>query len=275
MLTVVGAGKASPGATAAAIALALAWPREVLLVDGDPAGGDVLAGLLPGRASADAGLLTWSAQTRRESAMDAVTAIPGHVLSLPEAPTVWVMPGVQSAVQSSAVVAGWARIAQALERVSSTTGRDVIVDAGRFGEASCWPVAAAADQVVVVARGSARSVTATVSALELLTRKIGDTDLAALLVLQRGPYSPAQVAAATGCPLLGCLGFDASAAAVLTEGAASGLGRLRRSRLMRSATQVARSMAELGARDAATSPPAGPSRWAAGTSEEREEHIDG
>lgn len=271
MLVVVGAGKASPGATAGAIAMALSWPREVLLVDADPAGGDVVAGLLPGRASADAGLLTWSSQTRRESAMEAVTAIPAHVLALPEAPHVWVMPGVQSAVQATAVVAGWARIAHALERVSATTGRDVIVDAGRFGEASCWPVAAAADRVLVVARGTARSVTATVSGVELLTRKVGDADLATLLVVERGPYSPAQVSSATGCPLLGCLSFDASAAAVLTDGASDGLGRLRRSRLMRSATRVAGSLVELGAREDAA-PSTDSPRWAGGMSEER---VDG
>ncbi len=43
------AGKASPGATTVAAALTLTWPRPVLLVDADPAGGDVVPGLLPGR----------------------------------------------------------------------------------------------------------------------------------------------------------------------------------------------------------------------------------
>ena len=251
MLLVVGAGKASPGATASAIALTLAWPRQVLLVDADPAGGDVLPGLLPGRAGAEAGLLTWSTQTRRGSALEAVTAIGEHVLALPEAPHAWVMPGVASGVQSAGVAASWGRIAQALERVASITGRDVIVDAGRLGESSCWPVIAAADQILVAARGTARSVTATMSALDLITRKVGDTDRAWLLVVEAGPYSAAEVAAQTTRPVAGSLKHDARAAAALTEGAAMGLGGLRRSRLMRSAAAVAGRLAAPATRGAA------------------------
>jgi len=47
------AGKASPGSTTVAAALTLTWPRPVLLVDADPAGGDVVPGLLPGRVSTE------------------------------------------------------------------------------------------------------------------------------------------------------------------------------------------------------------------------------
>ena len=251
MLLVVGAGKAAPGATASAIALTLTWPRPVLLVDADPAGGDVLPGLLPGRASGEAGLLTWSTQTRRVAALEAITAIGDHVLALPEAPHAWVMPGLASGVQSAGVVASWSRIAQALARVASITGRDVIVDAGRLGESSCWPVIAAADQVLVAVRGTARSVSATVSALETITRKIGDTDRAWLLLVEAGPYSAAEVSSETTRPVAGSLRQDARAAAALTEGAAMGLGGLRRSRLMRSAAALAGRLAAQDIRGAA------------------------
>ena len=169
----------------------------MLLVDADPAGGDVLPGLLAGRAGAERGVLTWATATRRTSALEAVTATEAHVVALPEAPQVWVMAGLTSPVQAGGVVPGWARIAQALSRVPVVTGRDVIVDAGRLGESSCWPLIAAADRVGLVARGTARSVTATVSALEMITAKVGDVEGVWLLSVATGPYSPGEVADAT------------------------------------------------------------------------------
>jgi len=69
------AGKASPGATTVAPALTLTWPRAVLLVDADPAGGDVVPGLLPGRVSTESGLLSWSVATRHRPALDAAASI--------------------------------------------------------------------------------------------------------------------------------------------------------------------------------------------------------
>ena len=94
IMVVVAAGKAAPGATCTATALALSWPRPVLLLDADPAGGDVVAGLLPGRAGTQAGVLTWATRTRRGEVGQAVDEIGAHVLALPEAPHVWVMAGV-------------------------------------------------------------------------------------------------------------------------------------------------------------------------------------
>ncbi len=69
------AGKASPGATTVAAALTLTWPRPVLLVDADPAGGDVVPGLLPGRVSTESGLLSWSVATRHLPALAGPSAL--------------------------------------------------------------------------------------------------------------------------------------------------------------------------------------------------------
>src|SRR5437764_653763 len=52
MLTVVTSGKAAPGVTTSCWALALSWPRRLLVVDCDPAGGDMAAGWLVGRIGA-------------------------------------------------------------------------------------------------------------------------------------------------------------------------------------------------------------------------------
>ncbi len=138
------AGKASPGATTVAAALTLTWPRPVLLVDADPAGGDVVPGLLPGRVSTESGLVSWSVATRHLPALDAAASIGEHSVALPEVGDAWAMPGLQSAAQAGALTGGgWTRLATAVERCTSVLGRDVVVDVGRLGEASCWPVIAA------------------------------------------------------------------------------------------------------------------------------------
>lgn len=239
MLVVVAAGKTSPGATAAAIALSLAWPREVLLVDADPFGGDVVPGLLPGRVTADAGLLTWATATRREPALAAVEQVPDHVVALPEAPHVWIMPGLQNATQMGAVTTAWSRLSQSLERVSSVLGHDVIVDAGRLGEQSCWPIVEAADALLLTVRPTLRSVSAAVGAVDLIKRKVGDTDHTRLVVTGSGPYTAGQVGELVQVERVGGLPADARTAASLTDGAPLSLGGMRRSRLVRAAADIA------------------------------------
>lgn len=239
MLIVVAGGKASPGATTAAIALSLAWPREVLLVDGDPFGGDIVPGLLPGRVTADIGLPHWATATRRDPAAATLDRAVEHVVALPEAPGVWLMPGVQSPKQMGAATTAWTRLAQALVGAGDQLGRDVIVDAGRLAEVSCWPLMEAADCVLLAARPTARSVSAAANAIELVTRKVGDTDSTRLLVTGPGPYTAAQVSEVLTVPVAGVVAADAKAAAALTEGEVIGIGGLRRSRLLRSATRLA------------------------------------
>jgi hypothetical protein len=47
----------SPGVTTTALALALTWPRPVVVAECDPAGGSILSGLFAGHLSAPRGLL--------------------------------------------------------------------------------------------------------------------------------------------------------------------------------------------------------------------------
>lgn len=98
VVALVGA-KAAPGATTSMLALALGWPRPVLVVDADLAGGDVVAGWLAGRVGLDRSLLSFAAATRH-----ADTAIPAdlgpHVVTVPDAPGVMVLPGLAHAGQA-------------------------------------------------------------------------------------------------------------------------------------------------------------------------------
>ena len=227
------AGKASPGATTVAAALTLTWPRPVLLVDADPAGGDVVPGLLPGRVSTESGLLSWSVATRHLPALDAAASISEHSVALPEAGDAWVMPGLQSAAQAGALTGnGWTRLATAVERCTSVLGRDVVVDVGRLGEASCWPVIAACDVVLLVVRPTARSIQGALGAAKLLRTRLGDLDAVRLVVNGPGAYTAAQTADALQVSLACSLPSDDRAAASLVDGATAPVLRMTRTRLV-------------------------------------------
>ena len=234
------AGKAAPGATTVATALTLSWPGPVLLVDADPAGGDVMPGLLPGRASTESGLLSWSVATRHLPAMEATAAMVEHVLALPEAGDAWVMPGLQSGAQAGALTGGgWARLATAVERGRSVLGRDVVVDVGRLGEASCWPVVASCDVVLLVVRPTARAVQAAHAAARVIRARLGDLDAVQLVVNGSGPYTAAQVAAEVGIEYTHTVPGDPRAAAALVDGSVATVRGLTSSRLVRAAGQAA------------------------------------
>lgn len=238
------AGKAAPGATTVAVALTLAWPRPVLLVDADPAGGDVTAGLLPGRAGTESGLLSWAVSCRHLPAMEATAAMADHSLALPEAGDAWVMPGLQSAAQAATLSGGaWGRLAQAVERAPSVLSRDVVVDGGRLGDGSCWPVIAACELVLLVVRPTARSVQGARAASELLRQRLGDLDAVQLVVNGAGPYRAADVAAALGLERAHVTPADSRAAAALVDGSVATVRGLARSKLVRAAGQLSERIA--------------------------------
>ena len=241
-------GKAGPGATTAALALGLSWPRPVLLVDADGAGGDMVPGMLPGRVGTERGLLSWLVATRRLTVLEAAQVLAEHVVALPEAPGVWLMPGVQHGGQSQPLASGgWERLARVLERVPTAAGRDVIVDTGRLSSAACWPVLAVADQILLAVRPTARSIQGARGAAEHLREHLGDLALVRLLICGGGDYSAKDVSEQLGVPIAGALPPDPAAAAVLTEGAAAGMRSLKRSRMLRSAAGVAAELVAAGA----------------------------
>lgn len=246
MLTVITSGKAAPGVTTSAWALSLSWPRPVLVADCDPAGGDMVAGLLAGRVSQDRGLLSWSSAARRGApALVAAQLLAAHAVSLPEQPEAWLLPGFANSTQgSSFTVEVWQRLALALERAESTIGRDAIVDTGRVvGAGGNWPLMHRADKVLVAVRPSLRSVHAAQDVVGRLREELGDLGTVSALVIGDGPYSGAEVVSALGVRLAGSLPADRQAAAVLTDGAIASPRVLHRSALLKSARAIARRLA--------------------------------
>jgi MinD-like ATPase involved in chromosome partitioning or flagellar assembly len=224
-------------------ALTLAFPEPVLLIDADPAGGDVVPGLLPGRASTDTGLLSWLVATRHLTAIDATAHLPHHALSLPEAGDAWVLPGLQGPSQASVLASGgWSRLATTVERCGPVLSRAVIVDIGRLGEPSGWPVIVACDLVLLVVRPTARSVQGASAAVQQLRRRLGDLDQVRLVLNGAGPYTPDQVAQALEferTDRIYHLPADPRAAASLVDGSAATVFGLTRARLVRAASQIA------------------------------------
>lgn len=245
MLTVLTSGKSAPGVTTSTWALALSWPGPLLVADCDPAGGDMAAGLLPGRVSQDRGLLSWSAAARRPTpVVSATSMLAVHAVELPEAPDVWLLPGFANATQGySFTDEVWERLAGAL-RESAAVGRDALVDTGRLvGRPASGPVLRAADRVLVTVRPSVRSVHAAVDLTGLLAAELGDLSTVSALVVGDGPYSATEVAAALDLPLAGTLPADRQAAAALSDGAPASMRALQRLGLLKAAGRLARALA--------------------------------
>lgn len=247
MLTVVTSGKAAPGVTTSTWALALSWPRPLLVADCDPAGGDMAPGLLAGRLGLDRGLLSWSTAARRGVPGTAAAALlTEHTVQVPERPEVSLLAGFATAAQGASFTAEtWERLALALEHSAAAVGRDVLVDAGRLiTDRGCWPVLRAADQVLLAVRPSVRSVHAAQDGAQRLRQELGDLDKAAALVVGDGPYSAGEVARALQLPLAGALPYDRAAAEVLSDGALSSPKTVRRAALMRAASSLAGNLAD-------------------------------
>ncbi len=246
MLTVLTSGKAAPGVSTAVWALGLAWPGDVLLADADPAGGDLAAGLLAGRAPAGFGLLSWAAAARGEvPAIKGAALLAGHAVAVPERAGLWLLPGVADAVAGRSLTARtWGQLALALEASSAVSGRDVVVDAGRLAGVTTDNGALfhAADRVLVAVRSSVRSVHAAGQAVTRLRAVLGDLGAVSALVIGDGPYPAGEIAAALGIPVAGSLPADRRAAGVLIDGALMPWPRLARSSLLRAATGLARDL---------------------------------
>lgn len=242
MLTVVTSGKAAPGVTTSAWALALTWPRSVLVADCDPAGGDMAPGLLAGRVSTEHGLLSWSTSARRGIApMTAATMFGQHVFALPERPETWFMPGFTNATQGFSFTEDiWERLALALERSYASIGRDAVADAGRLvGDRGNWPVLRAADHVLLAVRPTVRSVHAAQDATLKLRYELGDLEKVSALVIGSGPYSASEVGSALQMSLSGSFPDDRSVATMLSDGGRGSLTRaLQRSSLLKAAAEL-------------------------------------
>ena len=210
--------KGSPGVTTAALALAAWWPRPVVVLEADPAGGDLAVRLgLP----EDPGLVGLAAALRRHSQADLLEHYAQESpLGIP------VVPAPAGAHQSAASVSLLAALPGAPLRFEV----DVLLDVGRLDHSSpARPLATQADALVWVCRPQLGDLAHLSATLEH-----GRGHPSATVVLSgAGPYPAEEVAATLGVTVLGHLPADPVGAEALWEAgtrtwARSAMGRTSR-----------------------------------------------
>jgi MinD-like ATPase involved in chromosome partitioning or flagellar assembly len=251
MLVVVMSAKGSPGASTAALALAAAWPQEwqTLLVECDPAGGDLQTGF--GLAS-EPSLSSLAAAGRREHrsglAWQHAQRLPGGLAVVP-APVR--ADHASRAVETLTNSAAVSRLGEPDD--DATTPQVVVLDAGRLSAQGAMStgvfsglgnLTSAADVVVLVLRNTIRSVAHAVDALDtigdLLRRRV---EVRLLLVGPPG-YTEAEVAQTLGLPVIGSLPWDERAAAALNGEPVRRPKSLGRSALFQAASATARRLVD-------------------------------
>jgi len=213
-------GKGSPGATFVATNLAAAMARigmEVLLLDLDPAGGDVCCylGLNPRR-----GLYPLLR-------MEGIPTDPERLLvEAEERSGLLVLCGFPEACEL-----GSPEMLVSVLKTAKGSGRTLVADIGRVSEANA-SLAAEAELVILVVRPDLVSVLGAERALRLLeAARAGGERIAAVVcgLERRRPADKAEVADALGLPIVGAVPLDRRGArkALLAQSPASAR-RLRR-----------------------------------------------
>lgn len=235
-----GAAKGSPGVTTTVLALAARWPahREPLVVEADPAGGDLVARLtsLDGERGGlrDTPSTVQLAASARSGLSDQTVLEhfqrlpgPGEVRALVAPPS----PFAASTAVTALVAAGFG------DRLRGLAGLDALVDVGRIDAASpALDLVRWLGSVVLVARPTLSDVLHT---RELVNSLRAAGVRASLVLVGDRPYSPAEVIDTIGpAPLVGVLPDDPVGARALC-GDAKSPKVLGRTRLVRAAADLA------------------------------------
>lgn len=218
--------KHSPGVTTLALAVASAGPGTALVVEADPAGGDIAAraGL-----ALDPGIVSLAAAARngmRPEVLAANFQRFGDGVDL--------LAGPASPRQATTAIRA---LAQPLAELFARLDYDLIViDLGRIDDPTLvLPLLDVADRLVLLLRATAEDVVAARSRIDELQRHACPVSVA---VIGSGPFPVYEIVAALGIGAATSLPWDPRAARAL----ASGLGPdrwLRRSALLRSAQELA------------------------------------
>jgi hypothetical protein len=207
----------SPGVTTTALALALAWPSQVIVAECDPSGGDVLAGLFAGHVAGNSGLLSLAMEAGRGDEA-AAAALWRELIELDNERSRLLLAGISDPRQAAGIAPSWPALAATLAAVPA----DVIADCGRVDVAPATaPVLTAASLIVLVLRPSLRQVSKARQRIELLTDILGSTQRLVVLLVGEGSHSSREIAKVLEVPVAGLLPHDLKTASVLSDGAGS------------------------------------------------------
>jgi cellulose biosynthesis protein BcsQ len=247
-LIAVAADKGAPGVTTTSVLLAAVWPRQVLLAECDPAGGDLVYWLPAadgGRLDPRRGLLSLAVAARRGIRPDQVWE---HAQKLHGG--LDVLPGVGGAEQGAGLEPLWAPMGRLLSAVPRA---DVIADCGRIGaDGPVYDLLAQSSSVVLLTRPTLGEVirlrdrivamTAALRKRGVVAPRIEVVVLAEYRGLSSATAEIAQTLRTSGAParVVGGLTDEPKSAEQL-RGQWS--GKLDRSMLVRSARAIARELA--------------------------------
>ena len=241
MLIALCSAKGAPGVTTSGLALALSWPRPVVLAELDPAGGDVLPGYGRGEPLGG-GLADLELAARRGGP---ARHLDSQLLRLDSEGRARLLPGLGDPAGARHV--DWNRLAAVLAAVEDGAV-DVVADCGRR-RAEHFPAAVVqrAAAVVLATGSTLRAVRAATQAIAELRQRGACPGMLGTLVIGPGePYGEREISEALGVPSVGSLPRDPKAAAVLSDGAPA--GRLfAQSALLRAARSTAARLAESAA----------------------------
>lgn len=238
----------SPGVTTAALALALGWPRQVILAECDPSGGDILAGLFAGHLEARSGLLPLAVEAGQNPEA-AAGALWSQLIELDDERGRLLLAGISDPRQGTGLAPVWPVLAATFAAVPA----DVIADCGRLDPGGGpQPVLAAASVVALVLRPSLRQVSRAKARVDMLTQLVGPGRVVLLLIGEGAP-SARDVSRTLGVPVACSLPYDEKTASVLSDGAGSRRG-LNARPLIRAAGPAGRALRDAApVREASTS----------------------
>lgn len=257
MLVAVVSSKGSPGGSTSALAMALTWPRPVILAELDSRGGDVIWGYGRGQNIGPSGLLRLQmAASRRATSSELLW---NEVVELPGGGQRWFLPGLNQSRESGSV--NWGTVVRALRAVE---GVDVIADCGATfvdRDRTPRPVWSAADLVALAVRPTLPGVHAAqggaaILRADLMSTGFGPDRLRAFVVACRHGYDRKKLAPelADLAPVLDeVVPYDPGSADVLSGLRDQGRRFVSKSPLMRSAATLGLEMGRM-AEGFATSP---------------------
>jgi hypothetical protein len=227
--------KGSPGVTTSAVGLAARWPagEQPLLVECDPAGGDLLARY---RLETAPDLVSLAAAARRNNEAGLIWQ---HTQRLPGGLPVVVGPAGGDQARAALEQLAPAEEGSVLRRAAARAGTVVVADCGRFGSGPAAGLMDVADTAIVLSKAEDDALSHLAAALAMSP----DWLRQAAVVLVGEGYPTSEVADVLAVEVVGRLPDDAHGAALL-GGASGRRGESGRTALMQALGPLAAAVAE-------------------------------
>jgi MinD-like ATPase involved in chromosome partitioning or flagellar assembly len=233
--------KGSPGVSTTVLALASRWPAPAVVVEADPMGGDMLAGVGGAAVPATRTVLDLVVAARQTGV---AAALPGQLVR-PGAHCPPLLAGVGSPAHAAAVP--WGQLGAELARLP---GRHVLADCGRYVPGNgIVELLRRSQLVVLVLRSALPAVRAAARLVPLLDGELdaaGGPPVVGVLIDPGRPYGVAEIEQACGLSIVGALPADPRTARVWSDGHPTGR-MFTRSPLQRAAAELATAVLDAAA----------------------------